>query len=93
MKFTNNDLWRVRQIEFLYDALKGYEGKECIYYVNKAVQTVIEGIAIYNYVGAIVFEGQDRTIILEQGENFGLSEREVIKVFGEKNIIYNRIYK
>lgn len=25
MKYPNNDLWSVRQIEFLYDALAGYE--------------------------------------------------------------------
>lgn len=26
MIYPNNDLWSVRQIEFLHDALKGYTG-------------------------------------------------------------------
>lgn len=88
MKYPNNDLWSVRQIEFLYDALNGYENKECVYYVNKQVQTIIQNVATYNYVGVIVFENQDRTIMLEQGLNYGLKEQDVIKVFNEKNITY-----
>ena len=86
MKYPNNDLWSVRQIEFLYDALKGYENKSCVYYPDKIVQTIIQDVSTYNYTGVIVFENQDRTIILEQGENFGLTEKDILKVFKEKNI-------
>ncbi len=88
MKYPNNDLWSVRQIEFLYDALAGYEKKHCIYYVDKKVQTIIDGIAKYNYVGVIVFEKQDRTIMLEQGKGYGLKQHNVIKVFEEKDISF-----
>jgi hypothetical protein len=38
MDYPNNDLWSVRQIEFLYDALKGYENQSCDYYVDKKVK-------------------------------------------------------
>lgn len=81
----------MRQIEFLYDALKGYENKTCTYYADKPVQMVIPGIAIYNYTGVIVFEKQDRTILLEQEKNFGLTEKEVTEVLKEKNIFYKKI--
>ncbi len=93
MKYPNNDLWSVRQIEFLYDALQGYENKSCVYYVDKKVSTLIENIAQYNYVGVIVFEGQDRTIMLEQGAGYGLKQSQVIKVFDEKNISYKLVKK
>ena len=88
MRYPNNDLWSVRQIEFLYDALQGYENKHCVYYANKEVQIVISDIAKYNYRGVIVFENQDRTIILEQGVNYGLKFSEIINVLKEKNITY-----
>ncbi len=86
MKYPNNDLWSVRQIEFLHDALKGYEGGECVYYSNKKVKTTIPDIAEYNYLGVIVFEGKDRTIMLEQGKGYGLKPEMVLKVLAEKNI-------
>ena len=41
MNYPNNDLWSVRQIEYLYDALNGYDGKHCVYYVDKQVKTTI----------------------------------------------------
>ena len=88
MKYPNNDLWSVRQIEFLYDALQGYENKHCIYYVNKKVQTIIHDIATYNYIGVIVFENQDRTIMFEQGTDYGLKFDDIITVLKEKNITY-----
>lgn len=92
MKYPNNDLWSVRQIEFLYDALNGYENAtNCKFYVNKKVKTVIDDIATYNYVGVIVFEGQDRTIMLEQGANYGLKQSDVCKVLNEKKIKYEII--
>ena len=42
---------------------KATRGGECKFYVDKKVKTVIPGVAEYNYVGVIVFEGQDRTIM------------------------------
>ena len=92
MKYPNNDLWSVRQIEYLYDALKGYEGASANYYVNKKVKTIIPGIAEYNYIGVIVFKGQDRTIILEQGNGYGLTKQDVEKVLKEKNIKFTLDY-
>ena len=92
MKYPNNDLWSVRQIEYLYDALNGYDGKHCIYYVDKTVKTVILNIAEYNYLGVIVFEGQDRTIMLEQGRNYGLTQKEVEKVLKEKHISFDIVH-
>lgn len=92
MRYPNNDLWSVRQIEYLYDALNGYDGKHCVYYVDKKVKTSIPDIAEYEYVGVIVFEGQDRTIMFEQGENYGLKESDVIKVLDEKRITYDVVY-
>ena len=86
MKYPNNDLWSVREKRFLRDALEGYEGKKCKYFVDKRVQTVVEGVATYNYQGVIVFENQDRTILLEQGEHYGLKVNDVLKIFKEKDI-------
>ena len=88
MKYPNNDLWSVRQIEFLYDALHGYENKKCIYYVNKKVQTNIPDIATYNYIGVIVIENEDRTIMFEQGTDYGLKFDEIISLLKYKNITY-----
>lgn len=86
MNYTNNDLWSVRQIEFLYDALKEYENGNCIYYVDRKFQLKLDEMGTYNYVGALYFEYQDRTILLEQGKNFGLKQSDVVKVLNEKNI-------
>ncbi len=89
MKYPNNDLWSVRQIEYLYDALNGYDNKECDYFTTKEVTTTIEGIATYRYKGVIVFFGQDRTIMLEYGDEYGLDKSTVLKVLAEKNIKCN----
>jgi hypothetical protein len=86
MKYPNNDLWSVRQIEFLEDALKGYENKSAVYYPNKKVKLNIPNIAQYNYVGVLHFPGQDRTIIFEQGENYGLKQNEILVYLKSKNI-------
>lgn len=55
------------------------------------MKTVIPGVAEYNYVGVIVFEGQDRTIMLEQGEGYGLKPDVVCKVLKENNIKFEII--
>lgn len=86
MKYPNNDLWSVRQIEFLEDALEGYENKPAIFYPNKTLELVIPGIAIYKYRGVLHFPGQDRTVIFEQGDNFGLSEQEITNYLKDKKI-------
>ena len=77
MKFPNNDLWSVRQIEFLRDALEGYENKSSVYYPNKTLQLDIPGIATYRYRGVLHFPDEDRTVIFEQGDTFGLTKDEV----------------
>lgn len=86
MKYPNNDLWSVRQIEFLQDALDGYENKTAIYYPEKEVRLDITDIAAYKYVGVLHFPDQDRTIILEQGEGFGLKRDDILDYLREKNI-------
>ncbi len=74
MKYPNNDLWSVRQIEFLQDALKGYENSNAIYFPDKEVVLGIPDLATYTYKGVLYFDGQDRTIIFEQGDGFGLKQ-------------------
>ncbi|HEX9594652.1 MAG TPA: hypothetical protein VF996_00765 [Candidatus Saccharimonadales bacterium] len=86
MNYPNNDLWSVRQIEFLQDALEGYENKSAIYYPHKQLSLTIPDVATYSYVGVLHFPGQDRTIIFEQGEDFGLKEDTILDCLGEKNI-------
>lgn len=86
MKYPNNDLWSVRQIEFLEDALKGYEGASVIYYPKKEFSLEIPDIATYKYVGILHFEGQDRTIILEQGDGFGLKEDDILEQLKKRGI-------
>lgn len=86
MKYPNNDLWSVRQIEFLKDALVGYENKTVVYYPKKTVKINIPSIASYKYIGVLHFPDQDRTIILEQGEKYGLKEAEVLNYLRKKNI-------
>lgn len=86
MVYPNNDLWSVRQIEFLRDALDGYDTAHAIYYPNKQVSLEIDGVASYAYMGVLHFPGQDRTIIFEQGEGFGLTENEIRAYLNAKNI-------
>lgn len=88
MKYPNNDLWSVRQIEFLEDALEGYEGKSAIYYPNKELSLDIPGITTYRYKGVFHFPGQDRTVIFERGKSFGLTEEIVKNYLERKNISY-----
>lgn len=88
MKYANNDLWSVRQIEFLEDALKGYENLHAIYYPTKTLSLEIPEIATYNYTGVLHFPGKDRTIILEQGDDFGLSQAEVTAYLDKLSITY-----
>lgn len=91
MQYTNNDLWSVRQIEFLKDAFEGYEGRKVDYYPERKLSLDIPGIATYDYIGILHFPQQDRTIILEQGENFGLKEHDVLEYLEEKGIQPNVI--
>lgn len=86
MTYPNNDLWSVRQIEFLEDALKGYENSRAVFYPTKEISLDIPGIATYKYVGVLHFEGQDRTIIFEQGDNFGLKQPEIRSFLEKLNI-------
>ena len=76
----------MRQIEFLEDALKGYENKSAYYYPNQKLSLDIPDITTYNYSGVINFVGEDRTIIFEQGENFGLKQKEILEFLKSQNI-------
>ncbi|MEX2007015.1 MAG: hypothetical protein WD877_02530 [Candidatus Saccharimonadales bacterium] len=86
MKYSNNDLWSVRQIEFLDDALKGHRHKSAIYYPERKIQLSIPDIAEYKYLGVLHFPEHDRTIIFEQGKNYGLKKTEILKFLRDKNI-------
>lgn len=89
MNYPNNDLWSVRQIEFLQDALEGYENSYVDYYPDKELTLEIPGIATYKYVGVLHFEGNDRTVIFEKGEGFGLAQPEIVAYLGKLNIKYS----
>jgi hypothetical protein len=86
MKYPNNDLWSVRQIEFLKDALNGYENKSAIFYPTEKVHLSIPGVSAYEYVGVLYFPNQDRTIIFEQGNGYGLKYEQIIAYLEEINI-------
>jgi hypothetical protein len=86
MQYPNNDLWSVRQIEFLQDALDGYETKSAVYYPEKELSLRIPGIATYTYKGILHFPDQDRTIIFEQGEGFGLKKEQILAYLQQKSI-------
>lgn len=86
MTYPNNDLWSVRQIEFLRDALEGYDNKSAKYYPGKSLSLNIPEIATYMYTGVLYFPDEDRTIIFEHGEGFGLKEKEILDYLNEKNI-------
>lgn len=89
MTYPKNDLWSVRQIEFLRDALDGYDGKPAIYYPNKKFSFSILGIETYTYVGVVHFPNKDRTIVFEQGDNYGLQQPEIEDYLNQKNIQYS----
>jgi hypothetical protein len=91
MNYPNNDLWSVRQIEFLKDALKGYENTIVDYYPNKTTNLTIDDIATYNYLGVLFFNNQDRTIIFEQGDGFGLKQDDILEYLKYLNIKVNLI--
>lgn len=86
MTYPNNDLWSVRQIEFLKDALEGYENSDAEYYPTKELSLDIPGIATYHYIGILHFEGKDRTVIFEQGDGYGLKQPEIMNYLEELNI-------
>lgn len=86
MNYPNNDLWSVRQIEFLKDALEGYENKSAVYYPEKKATLDVPGIATYSYTGVLHFPGQDRTILFEQGDGFGLKKDEILAYLGQQRI-------
>jgi hypothetical protein len=86
VNYPNNDLWSVRQIEFLQDALDGYENKSVVYYPEKLASLEVPGIATYSYCGVLHFPGQDRTILFEQGEGFGLKKEEILAYLSQKGI-------
>jgi hypothetical protein len=89
MDYPNNDLWSVRQIEFLEDALKGYEGAHAAYYPDAELSLPIQGIADYTYKGLLNFVGQDRTIIFEQGPGFGLQRQQIEAYLAQLGITFD----
>lgn len=78
MKYPNNDLWTVRQIELLEGALEDMRGKSATYYPDTVYRLSIPGIAEYEFKGVLNFDNDDRLIMFEQGEGFGVTYAEII---------------
>ena len=88
MKYPNNDLWTVRQIELLEGALEEMEHKTATYYPDKVYSLTIPGVAEYKFKGVLNFEGNDRTIMFEQGEGFGVAYGEIVAHLTKFNITF-----
>ena len=78
MKYPNNDLWTVRQVELLEGALEDMKNKTATYYPDKTYRLTIPDVAEYEFRGVLNFEGHDRTIMFEHGEGFGLTYDEIV---------------
>lgn len=75
-------------MEFLEDALEGYEGRSAEYYPSQKLELEIPGITTYKYKGLLYFPDHDRTIIFEQGESFGLVQEKITAYLDKLNISY-----
>lgn len=91
MKFPNNDLWTVRQIELLEGALEDMRGKNANYYPTLPYHLTIPDIAEYQFKGVLCFNEDDRTIMFEEGDNFGVSYEEIIDCLKRYGINYVEI--
>ncbi len=78
MEYPNNDLWTVRQLDLLEGALEDMRGKTAIYYPSLNYRLSIPKIAEYAFKGIINFSNDDRLIMLEVGEGFGVTYPEII---------------
>ena len=86
MKYPNNDLWTVRQTELLEGALEDMKGKSAIYYPDMEYSLSIPGVAEYSFIGVLDFKADDRTIMFEQGEGFGVTHTEIVDYLNKFDI-------
>ncbi len=86
MKYPNNDLWTVRQIDLLEGALEDMRGKSATYYPDVMYHLSIPKIAKYRFRGVLNFDNDDRLIMFEEGEGFGVTYSEVIDCLNRYNI-------
>lgn len=86
MKYPNNDLWTVRQLDLLEGALEDMRGKSATYYPKLVYQLSIPKIAEYAFRGVLNFDRDDRLIMFEEGEGFGVSYTEIIDCLNKFSI-------
>ena len=58
-------------------ALEDMKGKKAQYYPELEYSLQIPGVCIYQFKGVLLFDDDDRTIVFEQGEGFGLSREQI----------------
>ena len=92
MKYPNGDLWCVRQIELLDGALEEMINKTAKYYPRLEYGLNIPGVANYKYKGVLDFSEDDRTIMFEYGDGFGLTEDEIAPYLQKYGIHYEVIH-
>lgn len=91
MDYPNNDLWTVRSIDLLEGALEDMKGKTAVYYPGKAYSLIIPGVAEYNFKGCVNFEENDRTIMFEHGESFGVSYEQIVEYLNKFHIAFTEL--
>lgn len=88
MNYPNGDLWCVRQIELLDDALEDMANKMANYYPNLEYSLAIPDVADYTFKGVLHFTQDDRTIMFECGDGFGLERDEIVPYLERYSIQY-----
>jgi hypothetical protein len=86
MKYPNGDLWTVRQIELLEGALEDMKGKTAVYYPDMEYSLTIPGVGEYHFKGVLSFNEDDRTVMFEHGEGFGVGHSETLDYLHRFNI-------
>jgi hypothetical protein len=88
MHYPNNDLWTVRQVELLDGALEDMSGKSAVFWPDLEYKLIIPNVANYSFKGVLNFEVNDRTIIFEQGKEFGLTREDIISYLKKYSITF-----
>lgn len=91
MKYPNNDLWTVRQIELMDGALEEMKGKKARYFSELKYSLTIPNVGEYQFKGVLTFENDDRTVMFEYGAGFGVSRKEIIDYLNKYEIEYTEI--
>lgn len=91
MKYPNNDLWTVRSADLLEGALEDMRNKQVKYYPEKEYSLTIPDVATYVFRGVLDFEDDDRTVMFEQGEGFGLARSDIVDQLNKFDIEFTEI--